>query len=243
VSERLEGEFDRAYALGRANLATIELARRHCLDMAFTLLEGGGRGLAEQFSGLPIDMRQVSCPVARGTMAGMDLDVLAGDFYDRHCSGCQRRRPTGEVPSLASVMDARKASAAAQAEAERQAITRQHREWEQRAERRRAVAADADPAMASAIGDIAVTDHRNNSITSTARELLSAVENAAAAGPAAVCRTVAALVGEERDTGRGIEIARNCAPCWPAGRAWPRFQLRQAARVGALVRTVRPGAK
>lgn len=48
---------------------------------------------------------------------------------------------------------------------------------------------------------------RQNSITSTARELLSAVENAAAAGPAAVCRTVTALIAEERDTGRGIEVA------------------------------------
>ena len=127
--------------------------------MAFTPFEGGGRGLAEQFSGLPIDMRRVSCPVARGSTAGMNLDWLASDFYDQHCVGCQRRRPTGEIPSLASVMQARKAEAAAAAEAERQATTRQHREWEQRAERRRAVAAGADPAMASALGDMAVTDH------------------------------------------------------------------------------------
>lgn len=48
---------------------------------------------------------------------------------------------------------------------------------------------------------------RQNTITSTARELLSAVENAAAAGPAAVCRTVTALITEERDTGRGIQVA------------------------------------
>jgi hypothetical protein len=159
VSDRLEGELERAYALGRANRTTIELARRHCLDMAFTPFEGGGRGLAEQFSGLPIDTRRVSCPVARGDMAGMNLNWLASDFYDRHCVGCRRRRPTGEVPNLASVMEARKAEAAAAAEAERQATMRQHHEWEQRAERRRAAAVGADPAMASALGDIAVTDH------------------------------------------------------------------------------------
>ena len=159
MTSRFDGELDRAYALGRANLVTMELARRHCLDMTFTLLDGGGRGLAEQASGLPIDMRQVSCPVARGNTGGMNLDWLASDFYNEHCQGCQRRRPTGEMPSLSSVMEARKAEAAAAAEAERQATARRHDEWEQRAERRRAAAAGADPAMVSALSDIAVTDH------------------------------------------------------------------------------------
>jgi hypothetical protein len=158
VTERLEGELERAYALGLSNRATMELARRHCLDMTFTPWDGGGRGWAEQSSGLPIDTRQVSCPVARGNMAGMNLDWLVTDFYDQHCVGCQRRRPTGEVPNLASVMQERKAHATAAAEAERQATLSRHREWEQRMERRRATAAGADPAMAGALADIAVTD-------------------------------------------------------------------------------------
>lgn len=158
MTERLEGELERAYALGLSNRTTIELARRHCLDMTFTRWDGGGRGWAEQSSGLPIDTRQVSCPVARGNMAGMNLDWLVSDFYDQHCVGCQRRRPTGEVPNLASVMEERKAHAMAAAEAERQATLGRHREWEQRMERRRAVAVGADPAMAGALADIAVTD-------------------------------------------------------------------------------------
>ena len=137
----------------------MELARRHCLDMTFPLFDGGGRGLAEQYSGLPIDMRRVSCPVAQGNAAGMNLDWLASEFYQEHCAGCQRRRPTGEEPSLASVMKARQAEAAAAAEAERQATVAQHRRWAQREERRRAVMAGADPAMAGALGDIAVIDH------------------------------------------------------------------------------------
>lgn len=159
MSDRLEGELERAYALGRANQTTIELARRHCLDMTFPRFDGGGRGLAEQFSGLPIDMRQVICPVARGNAAGMNLGWLVSEFYDQHCVGCQRRRPTGEVPSLATVMEARNAEATAAAEAERQAAARQHREWEQRGERRRAVVVGADPSMAGALSDMAVTDH------------------------------------------------------------------------------------
>ena len=48
---------------------------------------------------------------------------------------------------------------------------------------------------------------RQNSITSTARELLKAVESAAAAGPAGVCRTVTALIAEEHDAERGVEAA------------------------------------
>jgi hypothetical protein len=46
VSDRFEGELERAFALGHANRKTMELARRHCLDMAFPLVDGGGRGLA-----------------------------------------------------------------------------------------------------------------------------------------------------------------------------------------------------
>jgi hypothetical protein len=42
------------------------------LDMAFPLVDGGGRGLAEQYSGLPIDMRRVSCPMAQGNAGGMN---------------------------------------------------------------------------------------------------------------------------------------------------------------------------
>lgn len=159
MTDGLEGEFERYYALGRANLTTIELARRHCLDMTFTRPDWGGRGLAEQFSGLPIDTRQISCPVARGNTAGMNLEWLASDFYDQHCAGCQQRRPTGEVPNLASVMEARKEKAAAVADAERQTTERLHREWERRAERCRAATVGADPAMAGALSDIGVADH------------------------------------------------------------------------------------
>ena len=72
MSDRFEGELERAFALGHANRKTMELARRHCLNMAFPLVDGGGRGLAEQYSGLPIDMRRVSCPVAQGNTGGMN---------------------------------------------------------------------------------------------------------------------------------------------------------------------------
>jgi hypothetical protein len=156
MTSEVESAFEDAYAIGRANVWTIELARRHCLNMTFTKWEGGGQGMVEQRSGLPIDTRQVSCPIARGNSAAMRLDWVASEFYERHCVGCQHRRPTGELPNLASVMEERKA--AATAEAERLATERRHRDWEVRAERRRALATGVDPAMSGALRDIGILD-------------------------------------------------------------------------------------
>jgi len=56
LTDHLESELERAYALGRANLVTMELARRYCLHMPCS--ERGGRGMAEQTSGLPIASRR-----------------------------------------------------------------------------------------------------------------------------------------------------------------------------------------
>jgi len=53
--------------MGVRNREWVELARRHCLNMEF--VPSGGRGMAEEATGLPIDMRQVRCPVALGGMA------------------------------------------------------------------------------------------------------------------------------------------------------------------------------
>jgi len=158
VTGRVEAMFGEAFVLGRDNQKTIELARRHCLDMKFTKWAGGGQGMAEQMSGLPIDTRQVSCPVARGNTAGMNLAVLARDFYEEHCDGCIQRRPTGELPNLASVIDAAKAEGAARATAEDTAAVQRRGEWENRAEHRRALITTADPAMAGALEDLAILD-------------------------------------------------------------------------------------
>ena len=156
MTEHAELIYQDAVVLGRANAQVMELARRHCLNMVFT--EASGRGRAELQSGLPINARQISCPVAVDNTWGSNLDVIAGDFYGRHCGGCQLRRPTGEVPNLASVMDARKAAAAAARQAGQDAVHERHRDWEQRAGSRRAAAVTADPAMVGAIGDIGILD-------------------------------------------------------------------------------------
>lgn len=106
MTEFGERIYEGAYAQGRANAEVIKLARRHCLNMSFT--EASGRGLAEAESGLPINAREISCPVAHGNSWGANLEWLAEDFYYEHCVGCQLRRPTGEVPNLASVLQGRR---------------------------------------------------------------------------------------------------------------------------------------
>lgn len=145
-----------ALALGRANAQVIDLARRHCTRMTFT--EWGGRGMAEAASGLPINARRVHCAYAQGNSAGANLDWIATDFYEEHCVGCEFRRPTGEIPNLASVVDARQAEADVAAESQKRAAAQERAQWRQRAERRQALMATCDPAMAQALIDAGIVD-------------------------------------------------------------------------------------
>ncbi len=70
MTEFGERIYEDAYALGRANARVIELARRHCLDMAFT--EASGHGLAEQQSGLPNQHAADQLPGRRGQHMGLE---------------------------------------------------------------------------------------------------------------------------------------------------------------------------
>jgi hypothetical protein len=155
VDSQTERFFEDVVRTGRRNAVTVEMAPRHCLNMTFT--ECGGQGMAEAATGLPINTRQVGCLVAHGGASG-NLDWIAGEFYEQHCVGCVHRRPTGDVPNLATVMDERKEAAARAEEAERAETARRHHAWEQRAEHRRGAQASSDTAMAGALDDIGVLD-------------------------------------------------------------------------------------
>jgi len=155
----MSGSFERvwndAVRLGRENQETVELARRHCLRMEF--VPSGGRGEAEAQTGLPIDMREVRCPVALGSMSA-NLGGIATDFYHEHCVGCGLRRPTGEVPNLATLVEEAAAEATASAMREKDRLTQARAQWSHRDERRRALAAHSGEAMAGALADIGVLD-------------------------------------------------------------------------------------
>ncbi|BBC28840.1 hypothetical protein SGFS_001310 [Streptomyces graminofaciens] len=155
MDSQTERIFEDAVRTGRRNAVTVEMARRHCLNMTFT--ECGGQGIAEAATGLPINMRQVGCLVAHGSASG-NLDWIAGEFYEQHCVGCVHRRPTGDVPNLATVMDERREAAVRAEETERAETARRHHAWEQRAEHRRGTQASSDTAMAGALDDIGVLD-------------------------------------------------------------------------------------
>jgi hypothetical protein len=152
-----ESYFDELVALGKRNQQIVELARRHCLNLEFR--EFGGRGAAEAATGLPINMRRVHCPFGRPSgSASMQLEWVALEFYDENCVGCPHRRPTGEVPNLASLVEDRNA-AAREAEARaRQETAAQRTRWRSRQEHRQAMASGADPAMVQAMTDIGTVD-------------------------------------------------------------------------------------
>jgi hypothetical protein len=63
-----ERAFDDAFALGRQNQVTVELARRHSLNMEFP--EFGGRGMAEEVSGLTAAAQQNRMPDRLGSFGG-----------------------------------------------------------------------------------------------------------------------------------------------------------------------------
>jgi hypothetical protein len=146
-----QSSWDDAIRRGHENQRTIELARRHCLNMKF--VESGGRGMVEAETGLPVNMRQVRCPVAIGPMSA-NLSWIAGDFYQNHCIGCALRRPTGDVPNLATVAEERAACAAERAALEADVVSRAREQWSAREEIRRALAASGGEAMADAIANI-----------------------------------------------------------------------------------------
>jgi len=123
-----------------------------------TFTEFGGRGMAEAASGLPINTRRVQCPYALGSGASSNLDWIASDFYEEHCVGCEHRHPTGELPTLASIIEERKAEAATVADAERRVTEQRRAEWQERVEQLRGLTATADPAMAQTLDDIGVLD-------------------------------------------------------------------------------------
>ncbi|GDY33921.1 hypothetical protein [Gandjariella thermophila] len=150
-----ERVWQRGVQLGKANQEIVELARRHCLNMEF--VPGGGRGMVEAETGLPVDMRQVRCPVALGGMAS-NLRWIATEFYREHCIGCAKRHPTGDVPNLATMVNDADTARAAAATREKDRLAQARALWVTRDERRRALAAGSGEAMAGALADIGVID-------------------------------------------------------------------------------------
>jgi hypothetical protein len=156
MTDRIERLWAESEALGRANQVVIDLCRNHCLDMTF--VQDGGGGAVEAQTGLPVNRRRISCPIAVSRTSGMNLEHLARDFYTAHCVGCAQRRPTGVVPNFASVIEGEEVGARAAEENKRARTAERHRAWSERVERRRALRVGVDPATASVLDDFGLLD-------------------------------------------------------------------------------------
>lgn len=87
-----------------------------------------------------------------------NLRWIATDFYREHCIGCGLRRPTGEVPNLATMVRDADAEVAAAAAREKDRLAQVRAQWADRDEQRRVLAARSGEAMAGALADIGVFD-------------------------------------------------------------------------------------
>jgi hypothetical protein len=115
--------------------------------------------MAEAASGLPINARRVHCGYAAPShSAGGNLEWIAAEFYKANCVGCPHRQPTGEVPNLATVLEARDVEAARAADREQQKLRALRQDWSVRVERRRVLRAEAQPPMQVALDDVDLVD-------------------------------------------------------------------------------------
>src|SRR5208337_5423873 len=105
MNVRTEKHIEKAIAIGEANKRIIELAQNWCAHLCVE--HRCGVGMVEASTGLPIGMRALTCPYARSPgFAGMDLEFVALDFYDRNCATCSQRKPVGP-PNLMELVGKR----------------------------------------------------------------------------------------------------------------------------------------
>src|SRR5438105_1725219 len=135
----IDASLDRAYALGVQNREILELLAQHCAHARTA--KAGGQGMAEQYSGLPIDARTVRCDYAKLPVGSANnLEWIAIDFYRENCVGCPHRKPRG-VPNLATYVAELDKDRERQAQAEQERADAANRRRQERATRRAALGA------------------------------------------------------------------------------------------------------
>lgn len=139
----LDEEWQRAIEIGRRNEEIIDLIRKHCARAVVEKPAFGGRGMLEGSTGLPIDMRTVRCPfAAHPAGAGMQLELIAFEFWRANCRGCPHRQPVG-VPNLTTVGEAMLDSErVAQEQAEQERVLREEERRKRSARREGEVAGE-----------------------------------------------------------------------------------------------------
>jgi hypothetical protein len=148
--------WDDALEIGVRNNQMITLAKNHCTRMEF--VQNGGQGMAEEATGLPINAREVRCPIGHGHMISSNLEATVPAFYRQHCIGCQEQSPTGLLPTLGVYVNAVDENAAAERKRETEQRAALRKAWQERADRRRGLMARCEDVMANALTDIGMLD-------------------------------------------------------------------------------------
>ena len=165
-----EDEIQRAVDIGVANKRVIELVQNWCAHA--TCEKYGGTGLVEIQTGLPIGMRRFYCPHASAAgMAGMQLDFVALDFYDRNCSGCQKRHPV-RLPNISELLAERDRARRQATEADTRAADDRAIALKERTARREALSQGLDPATSGILGlieqlDLEPGEHNSRMLSET----------------------------------------------------------------------------
>jgi hypothetical protein len=146
-----------AVKIGERNKEIIQLARNWCGHLEVE--RWGGTGLVEIQTGLPIGSRMFKCPHARaGGLAGMNLETVALDFYDRNCFDCKQRVPV-RLPNISGIVAERDASRQRQAEARAKAEEALANALAARTALRQELSRGSDPARAGLFASIEAFDN------------------------------------------------------------------------------------
>ncbi len=102
---------ERALALGQDNERALLMLRNHCLHARPTIsVSPYGREV-----GLPIGPAEIACDhAAFFGMSGIDLMSIAVEFYESRCVECPYRMPTGQLPTIGTEAERRRAEQKAQ---------------------------------------------------------------------------------------------------------------------------------
>lgn len=140
----MDDGIERAFQIGEANAKIIELARNWCAHLEVE--KSGGTGIVEAQTGLPIGMRSFKCVHASAAgFAGMALESIALDFYDRNCIGCTKRIPV-RLPNLSQLVAEREKAANAARDRREEATRKEKVLYEARHRQREALSGNADEA-------------------------------------------------------------------------------------------------
>jgi hypothetical protein len=152
--------------MGERNQETVTLVRNWCAHARIDRF--GGAGVLEQMSGVPIGPHGVICDYApAGGLYSPDLAIAALDFHDRHCVGCEHRKPVG-LPNLSVLLGEREAATKAAADREQAASLAYETARAARQAVRVTLRSQVDAVAATTVDQISALDGEGDATTAEA---------------------------------------------------------------------------